>query len=67
MEKQKQRKEKEVKRQLVQLNRGGAGHALEEDGGTIRTLPFEQLPNLPKPVIPAIDLGIGRIDVSSFE
>ena len=30
-------------------------------------LPFEQLPNLPKPVIPQIDLGIQRIDVLAIK
>ncbi len=29
-------------------------------------LPFEQLPNLPPPVIPKIDLGIARIDVMAL-
>lgn len=30
-------------------------------------LPFEQLPNLPKPLIPEIDLGIRREDVLAIE
>lgn len=30
-------------------------------------LPFEQLPNLPKPVVPEIDLGIKREDVLALE
>ena len=30
-------------------------------------LPFEQLPNLPKPVIPTIDLGIKRTDLLAIE
>ena len=30
-------------------------------------LPFEQLPNLPKPLIPVIDLGIGsRTDIKAI-
>ena len=30
-------------------------------------LPFEQLPNLPKPIVPEIDLGIKREDVLAIE
>jgi hypothetical protein len=30
-------------------------------------LPFEQLPNLPKPLVPEIDLGIRREDVLAIE
>ena len=30
-------------------------------------LPFEQLPNLPKPVVHEIDLGIRRQDVLAIE
>ena len=30
-------------------------------------LPFEQLPNLPKPVVPHIDLGITREDVLAIQ
>ena len=30
-------------------------------------LPFEELPNLPKPLIPEIDLGIRREDVLAIE
>ena len=30
-------------------------------------LPFEQLPNLPKPVVHEIDLGIRREDVLAIE
>ena len=30
-------------------------------------LPFEQLPNLPKPVIHEIDLGVRREDVLAIE
>ena len=29
-------------------------------------VPFENLPNLPKPIIPQIDLGIQRVDVESL-
>lgn len=29
-------------------------------------LPFEELPNLPKPVIPKIDLGLRRADVKAM-
>lgn len=30
-------------------------------------LPFEQLPNLPKPIVPEINLGIRREDVHAIE
>ena len=33
----------------------------------LRKIPFEQLPNLPKPQFPTIDLGIKRRDVSELE
>ncbi len=30
-------------------------------------LPFDHLPNLPRPVIPRIDLGLSRVDVLAIQ
>ena len=41
--------------------------AMEGRGGRLSLLPFEQLPSLPKPKIPEIDLSISRIDVRALQ
>ena len=59
---------------------GRAGHKAMEGGVVAMTnpgkelvplraslLPFEQLPNLPKPIVPEIDLGITREHVLAIE
>ncbi len=33
----------------------------------VAQLPFERLPNLPRPVIPQIDLSISRVDVLAIQ
>ena len=37
------------------------------EGERREVVPFEELPNLPKPVIPRIDLGIERTDVLALQ
>lgn len=38
-----------------------------EGGERREVVPFEELPNLPEPVIPHIDLGIEREDVLALQ
>ena len=47
------------------LSPRGAGPSLRKAASV---LPFEKLPNLPSPIIPVIDLGIGsRTDIKAIE
>lgn len=57
----------------IKMDDGGGVLAIRPSGnelvpaGRASHLPFEQLPNLPQPVVHEIDLGIKRQDVLAIE